>query len=320
MDLDKLLHGDFSELGKAITDWDSMTKRLETLERNARDNLKAKAMKAQWAGINATVTREFVAKTADEFTDAHTQAQSIANILRDTREELITYRTHLQETIEDARKRNLTVVDDGCGMFHVQMIVHPDRAAKGTTVPEHTETDEELLRDDVQRILSKATESDSSAARVLKSLVDSVKEGFADSAYGDRDAAVGAEKKAAQDTKDAKEAAGLYSRLDGLSDAETKRLLQLTENGKNSPVFSSELMKDLNFRGRDGAHGRPFLRRSAPDGRDAGTAGPGHGYEPCGPRPFARGVRGQPAGSGGVLVRHRRQGSRSGDGRAVLTS
>ncbi|MGW0880608.1 DUF6571 family protein [Streptomyces sp. NPDC002671] len=266
MDLNVLLKGDFSQLGQAITDWETMTKRLETLERDARDNLKAKAMTARWAGINATVTREFVSKTADEFTDAHTQAQSIANILSDTREELISYRQHLQETIDDARKKNLTVVDDGCGQFHVQMIIHPDRAAKGTTVPEHTVTDEELLRDEVQRTLSKATESDSSAARVLKSLVDSVKEGFADSVYGDRDQAVGAEKKAAQDTKDAKEAAGLYSRLDGLSDTEMKRLLELTENGKNSPVFSSELMKDLNFRGRDGQEGLLLLAENLQGG------------------------------------------------------
>ncbi|MFH8776226.1 hypothetical protein [Streptomyces sp. NPDC017958] len=96
MDLHVLLHGNFAELGQAITDWETMTKRLETLERDARDSLKAKADKAHWAGINATVTREFVAKTADEFTDAHTQAQSITNILYDTREELITYRGHLE--------------------------------------------------------------------------------------------------------------------------------------------------------------------------------------------------------------------------------
>ncbi|MEV7500424.1 hypothetical protein [Streptomyces sp. NPDC093018] len=182
MDLNVLLNGDFAELGQAITDWESMPKRLATLENNARNNLKAKAEKARWAGVNATVSREFVAKTADEFTDAHTQAQRITNILTDTREELIGYRQNLQETLDTARKKNLTVVDDGCGMFHVQMIIHPDRAAKGTTVPEHTDVDEDLLRDEVKPILGKATESDSSAARVLKSLVHSVKEGFADSA------------------------------------------------------------------------------------------------------------------------------------------
>ncbi|CAL2070535.1 conserved protein of unknown function [Streptomyces murinus] len=266
MDLNVLLNGDFAELGQAITDWESMTKRLATLENNARNNLKAKAEKARWAGVNATVSREFVAKTADEFTDAHTQAQSITNILTDTREELISYRQNLQETLDAARKKNLTVVDDGCGMFHVQMLIHPDRAAKGTTVPEHTDVDEDLLRDEVKLILSKATESDSSAARVLKSLVDSVKEGFADSAYTDRDSAVAAEKKAAQDTKDAKEAAGLYSRLDGLDDAEMKRLLQLTEKGENSPVFASELMKDLNYRGRDSQEGLLLLAQNLESG------------------------------------------------------
>ncbi|TWV36124.1 tetratricopeptide repeat protein [Streptomyces misionensis] len=273
MDLNVLLHGDFAALGQAISDWDSLTKRLETLERDARDNLKAKATRARWAGVNATVTREFVAKTADEFTDAHTQAQSVANILRDTREELISYRDHLQEVIENARKKNLTVVDDGCGMFHVQMIVHPDRAAKGTTVPEHTETDEELLREEVKRVLTKATESDSTAAHALKSLVDSVEEGFADSAYGDRDQAVAAEKQAVQDKKDAEQAARLYSRLDSLSDEELKQLAELTEKGKNSPVFASELVKNLDYRGRDGQEALLLLSQSLTgggrDGRDS---------------------------------------------------
>ncbi|WP_406174087.1 hypothetical protein [Streptomyces sp. NBC_00996] len=266
MDLDVLLHGNFAKLGEAISDSDSMTKKLETLERDARHNLKAKAMEAHWEGVNATVSREFVAKTADEFTDAHTQAQSITNILRDTREELVSYRTHLQEALERGRKKNLTVVDDGCGMFHVQMNVHPDRAAKGTTVPEHDELDVELLRDEVQKILSKATESDSSAARVLKSLVDSVKEGFADSDYRDRDGAVDAEKKAEKDKQDAKEAAQLYSRLDGLSDEEMKRLATLTAKGKNSPVFASELLKNLNYHGRDGQEALLLLAQNVESG------------------------------------------------------
>ncbi|PZH15841.1 hypothetical protein C1I97_07505 [Streptomyces sp. NTH33] len=266
MDLNTLLHGNFAKLGEAISDWETMTKKLETVERDARDNLKAKAEKARWAGVNATVSREFVAKTADEFADAHTQAQSITNILRDTREELITYRTHLQEAIERGRKKNLTVADDGCGMFHVQINIHPDRAAKGTTVPEHDELDVELLRDEVQKILSKAAESDSSAARVLKSLVDSVKTGFADSDYRDRDEAVAAEKKAEQDTKDAKEAARLYTRLDGLNDEEMKRLAELTEKGKNSPVFASELVKNLSYRGRDGQEALLLLSQNLQGG------------------------------------------------------
>ncbi|MCT2546443.1 hypothetical protein [Streptomyces atratus] len=252
MDLNVLLHGNFGKLGDAVDDWDSMTKKLETLERDARDNLKVKATRAHWKGANATVTREFVEKTADEFTDAHTQAKSITNILRDVAEELSDYRKHLEEAIERGRKKNLTVVDTGCGTFRVQMNIHPDRAAKGTKVPEHDELDVELLRDEVQKILQKATESDSSASRVLKSLVDSVKSGFADSDYADRDAAVHAERKAEKDKKDAKEAADLYARLDGLDDKEMKRLADLTGKGKNSPVFSSELMKNLNYHGRDG--------------------------------------------------------------------
>ncbi|MEU0339297.1 hypothetical protein ABZ092_09995 [Streptomyces bobili] len=251
MDLDVLRHGNFAKLGDAIADWDDMTKKLETLERDARENLKAKADKARWKGVNATVSREFVAKTADEFTDAHTQAQTITNILRDTRLELIDYRTQINDAIERGLKKNLTVIDTECGTFRVQLNIHPDRAAKGNDVYDPTPQEVEDLCGEVERILSKATESDMTAAKALNDLVDSVKSGFADSSYKDRDEAVHAAKQAEQDKKDGKEAASLYSRLDTLDEEETKRLVELTQQGKNSPVFASEMLRNLNYRGRD---------------------------------------------------------------------
>ncbi|MET9502211.1 hypothetical protein ABZY42_10840 [Streptomyces sp. NPDC006622] len=97
MDLDALRYGDFSKLGEAVTDWEQMTKKLADLQKDAESNLKAQADKAKWAGVNATVTREFIAKTAAEFADAHTQAESITKILSDTRGELIGFRSQLDE-------------------------------------------------------------------------------------------------------------------------------------------------------------------------------------------------------------------------------
>ncbi|MTE18152.1 hypothetical protein F0L17_03200 [Streptomyces sp. TRM43335] len=189
MKLDALRHADFSRLNAAVTDWSEMVDKLSTLKDDARTQLKGKADKADWTGWNAAVTREFVAKTVGEFGDAHTQATSIRNILRDTHDELVEYRRQLNDAIERGLKKNLTVIGNSDGSFTVTMNIHPDRAAEGTDVPDHTPEDVTALRDEVQGILTKAAESDSSAARALRALADQTPYGFSDASYADRDAA-----------------------------------------------------------------------------------------------------------------------------------
>ncbi|MFC9409760.1 hypothetical protein [[Kitasatospora] papulosa] len=189
MDLDSLRFANLSDLDAAITDWEQMVAKLKILQEDAEDDLKAKSDKANWAGENATVTRAFVDKTAAEFADAHTQADTIKKIVTDTRGELVSYRTQLNEAIDRGLKKNLTVRDTGEGTFTVTMNIHPDRAAKGTTVPEHSQQDVDAFRDEIQNIMKKATESDTSAAKVLTLLVDQAKSGFSGASYADRDSA-----------------------------------------------------------------------------------------------------------------------------------
>ncbi|MFC9946142.1 hypothetical protein [Streptomyces pratensis] len=189
MDLDSLRFANFSDLDTAITDWEQMVAKLKVLQGDAKDDLKAKSDKANWAGDNATVTRAFVDKTAGEFGDAHTQAETIKKIITDTRGELVGYRKQLNSAIERGLNKNLTVRDTGEGSFTVTMNIHPDRAAKGTSVPEHTQADVDTFRDEIQNILKNATESDTSAAKVLTLLVDQAKHGFSDASYADRDSA-----------------------------------------------------------------------------------------------------------------------------------
>ncbi|MFF3329075.1 hypothetical protein ACFYWX_05855 [Streptomyces sp. NPDC002888] len=190
MDLDALRHGNFAKLGEAVTDWEQMTEKLADLQKDAETNLKAKAHKAKWAGANATVSREFITKTAAEFADAHTQADSITKILSDTRGELIGYRTQVNDAIARGAKQSLTVIDTGEGSFTVTRNTRPDWASdpsgKTDAVDQKAVDD---LRNEIQGILSKATESDNSAAKVLTLLVDQAKYGFADASYPDRDSA-----------------------------------------------------------------------------------------------------------------------------------
>ncbi|MFC9172720.1 hypothetical protein [Streptomyces sp. DSS69] len=243
MDLDTLRHGNFAQLNEAITAWKGMADKLKALDTDARDDLKAKADKANWAGLNATVSREFITKTVGEFSDAHTQATTIHNILKDTRDELVEYRTELDQALERGRKKNITVVPTGNGGFTVTMVVHPDRAAKGTQVADHSQQDVDHLRDDVQRILNRATESDTSAAKVLKAIADQAEVGFSGAQYKDRDSAADALKKAEEAAKLIKE------KGDEMTPEEFQRLNSTLGAYKNDLLFQEKFATTLGPKG-----------------------------------------------------------------------
>ncbi|MFD9543806.1 DUF6571 family protein [Streptomyces sp. NPDC060022] len=198
MDLETLRFAKFGQLDAAVTDWSTMVTNLGVLKENARDGLKAKADKADWSGDNATVTKGFVDKTVREFDDAHKQAKSLWNILKDTRNELKAYQGQLNEALERGQKKNLTVATTGGGGFTVTMSIRPDSAARGTAVPDHSQSDVNALRDEIQKILDKATESDHTGSVALKALSDQADLGFTGAEYKDRDSAAHAIKEADQ--------------------------------------------------------------------------------------------------------------------------
>lgn len=188
MDIEALRQGNFASLGVAIDDWSTVIKKLTEMEKDAREDLKGKADKANWAGVNATVSREFISKTAGEFTDAVTQATTIRDILRDTRGELIKYRDELNRAIDRGWDKNLTVVGTKGGGFSVYVNVHPEPANSKQAVT--------ALRDELQGILDMATESDSTANQALRAIANQAEFGFSDATYKDRDSAAEALKKA----------------------------------------------------------------------------------------------------------------------------
>ncbi|MFE5023535.1 hypothetical protein ACFRAO_09520 [Streptomyces sp. NPDC056656] len=197
MDFDALYHANFKLLDDAVEDWGLLVGNLDKLENQAEDGLHKAANKASWAGVNAQVTKEFIGKTAGEFTDAHTQAKTIHSILGDTVGELRRYHEDLQKAISRGQKKNLTVTSTGDGGFTVH-------AAKEHTPPEHDQSEVTALRDEVQKILDKATESDSSASKVLKAIADQSELGFSDAKYKNRDEAAAAIKAAEELAKIAK--------------------------------------------------------------------------------------------------------------------
>jgi len=192
MQLNALRDANFTLLDDAVSDWSTLVGHLEELKKDAEDDLHQAANKADWAGMNAQVSKEFIGKTAGEFTDAHTQAKSIHNILSDTRDELKGYHGQLVDAIEGGRKKNLTVIGYDGG-FTVTTNVPPEGRAQGD---KDNATEITALRDQIQGILNKATESDETAKTVLQAIADQSELGFTDANYANRDDAAAAVKEA----------------------------------------------------------------------------------------------------------------------------
>ncbi|MFF0465072.1 hypothetical protein [Streptomyces mexicanus] len=193
MDLDTLRHANFKLLDDAVTDWSTLVRHLEDLKKDADNGLHKAANKADWAGVNAQVSKEFIGKTAGEFADAHTQATTIRDILRDTQGELKEYHRLLTEAIERGEKKGIKVVS-GNGRFTVSANDSQGDGSDKSSTPGQAEID--ALRDEIQGILDKATESDTTANTVLHAIVDQSKLGFSGASYKNRDAAVAAVKEA----------------------------------------------------------------------------------------------------------------------------
>ncbi|MFE7397401.1 hypothetical protein [Streptomyces sp. NPDC057557] len=71
------------KLRTAADDWSDMVTKLTRLAEDAEEGMKAKADKAEWEGVNAGVTKNFIGKTAKEFKDAAAEAKGVKEILED---------------------------------------------------------------------------------------------------------------------------------------------------------------------------------------------------------------------------------------------
>jgi hypothetical protein len=123
-----LLDVDLGKLGAAVDDWKRAVDALKSLDEDARSGMKAKSDAARWAGVNADVTRGFVDRTAKEFTDLHTEANSIYQVLDDAHGELLALQRGLKTLIEEARAKNYTITDNGDATVTVHECVVRDQA------------------------------------------------------------------------------------------------------------------------------------------------------------------------------------------------
>ncbi|WP_432587772.1 hypothetical protein ABVG11_20920 [Streptomyces sp. HD1123-B1] len=124
-----LADADLGSLGTAVGHWKKAVQDLETLASDARDGLKAKADRAQWKGLNATVTRGFIHKTAKEFDDLHTEASSIYHVLDGANRELLRLQQKMTRLIDSASKKGFVIADCGQSRVTVSMRQLPGEPA-----------------------------------------------------------------------------------------------------------------------------------------------------------------------------------------------
>ncbi|MFI8423886.1 hypothetical protein [Streptomyces sp. NPDC085479] len=99
-----LIETDLDKLSSAAEDWSSTAAGLKRLVTEVYSGLLQLSDGADWAGLNATVTKEFVRKSVKEVSDLQMEAQSIASVLRDGYAELKQVQKRARELSAEARK------------------------------------------------------------------------------------------------------------------------------------------------------------------------------------------------------------------------
>lgn len=215
-----LVEVDLDKLGTAVSDWKKTVDSLKASAENARKGMQAKSDSAQWAGVNSTVTRDFIAKTAKEVSDLHAEADSIYQVLADGHPELAS----LQKQVKDAAGRDASALGvrvNDIGDGKVVCIFPHVRGDTDERTHEQLDAKREL-ENRINRLLSHAAEIDASVARALRK------------SHGG----------------DAHNAG--HSTYESLNDAQAERALELAHKGdKMSDAELQEFNRLMLFNGRE---------------------------------------------------------------------
>ncbi|MEU8948311.1 hypothetical protein [Streptomyces sp. NPDC048489] len=215
-----LVEVDLGRLSTAVTDWKNTVDGLKTQAENARKGMQAKSDAARWAGVNATVTREFVAKTAKETADLHTEANSIYQVLDDAHTELAALQKQIRTAVQaDAPGLGIRVEDVGDGK--VRCFFPHVRGDTDERTQEQLDARAEL-EGRINGLLAHAAEIDASVARALRKSHGSDPHNAGHSAY------------------------------ESLNDAQAERALELAHKGDGmTDQELAELNRLIRFNGRE---------------------------------------------------------------------
>ncbi|WP_367320470.1 DUF6571 family protein [Streptomyces sp. HUAS ZL42] len=226
-----LVEVNLGQLATAVSDWNRTVDSLRTAAENAQNGMRSKSDAARWAGANATVTREFITKTAKEISDLHMEAKSIFRVLEDGHTELASLQKQIKRAVGvDAANLGVRVEDIGDGK--VRCFFPHVRGDTDERTQEQLDAKQEL-ESRINRILAHAAEIDTSVARALAN------------SHGN----------------DAHNAG--HSDYESLNDAEVERALELARKGdKMSDAELRELNELLRFNSgeKDGEFATEFYQ------------------------------------------------------------
>ncbi|WP_327416050.1 hypothetical protein [Streptomyces sp. NBC_01233] len=235
---DDVLHAPLGKLKDAATDWSQMVGKLEELARLARDGMKGKADKADWAGVNATVTQPFIGKTAKEFDDAAKAAKGVQQILEQGHTTFEKAKADLKRIVdEEAPARQVTVGANGS--VRASSPISDSVGRTGRHDPDY----QDLLRKELSNVsyianrirdaVEDANEADRDIARTLRANLGDDAHNFS------------APKYASTDAMNADRAVTLARKGDGMTDQELKELQQLLHEHRASPEFTTAFYEGL---------------------------------------------------------------------------
>ncbi|MGW7515686.1 hypothetical protein ACWGJ2_08830 [Streptomyces sp. NPDC054796] len=215
------------KLKEAVTDWQQMLDKLTKLsgedaggEINAADMAK-KANGADWAGKNATVTKEFVTRTADEFKDVVTATRSVHTILEGAHSKFTKHKQDLKDAVDRAGK-NIHVTATGR--------VEPKEGAD----PKPTQAEIDAVVKDIEDVLTAAAKTDRTAAESLRH--------HAKDKYNFLSTGIKSFDSAEQAVKDSDDFVSLTKKdPDKLTNDELSRLNAIMKRNEGDPLFAERV-------------------------------------------------------------------------------
>ncbi|MFH8794343.1 DUF6571 family protein [Streptomyces sp. NPDC017941] len=230
------------KLASAVDDWEVMVRRLGRLATGGGGGdsaalLERKAELADWKGVNATVGKAFVVRTAAEFDDAVTSAQSVLAVLQGALKAFTRHKDEMQRVADSAARRNIRITPAGGAEAR-----SPQDAAKDGAP---TQMDLVATTRDATRVLREADETDRVAERALRELARG-KHGFSDVRVNSLDHAKDLQGRADAD-RWAKEVA--KGGVDGWSDKKLKSFNDTLGRYQDTPAFGERLATRLGAEG-----------------------------------------------------------------------
>ncbi|MEU4682854.1 hypothetical protein [Streptomyces xinghaiensis] len=232
-----VVHAPVGKLKAAVDAWAKMAGDLDRLADDAADGMKAKADKAVWEGVNAGVTKAFVAKTAKEFKDAAAEAKGVKLILEEAHAAIKKAKDDLTN-IRDHEGPDAGVHVDGKGKVTARRPVAdlpPEQRNNNPDYPLLVQQEKKNIaawQAKIDRIVEKCNETDVSFKNSLEANVADRKD-FSAPTY------------TKMDQEEAARAANLAAKGRDITHAELQELNELLKDNAKSVEFSKNFYEKL---------------------------------------------------------------------------